>query len=362
LAVQNIQHIGSRSQKFFKFYRWQYNHNWLSYTYKKKFKSSSNSLFFYSNVFWSRFYTSPALRQLGKSLWNNPGNYTARNLKNSIFSQKGLIVGLENNAEYRTKHLIWIFNFRSFRKDLTNYISNSTSFKGQMLFLSHPIQKERNLLWTFKHVIDNEEVIQLDWYKNLNRIKKIFSKKFKTFSNLIHRFIKLHKCIKTLALLVRLNMNKKLWKKNKFIKRKGYIQPLQTFEQALIWKPHFNAINSKSLKNRRSIFDSNQRKYNNDRKFIKYKLNSDKSNNIQLNNIKLNNNSAINNIRLVRNNNIAISSFKNNSKDILNNNLNQQPNKNDIRINYTRRNKNRRRNQRRKLNRNKNKDKTNISK
>jgi hypothetical protein len=31
-----------------------------------------------------------------------------------------------------------------------------------MPFLSHPIQKERNLLWSFKRVIDNEEVVQLD--------------------------------------------------------------------------------------------------------------------------------------------------------------------------------------------------------
>jgi hypothetical protein len=107
-----------------------------------------------------------------------------------------------------------------------------------MPFLSHPIQKERNLLWSFKHAIDNEEIVHLDWYKNLSRNKKVLSKKFKTFSNIIQRFIKLHRCIKILALSVRLNIDKKLWRENKKInksvKRKNYKLPLQTFKQAII--------------------------------------------------------------------------------------------------------------------------------
>jgi hypothetical protein len=368
-AVQDIQHIGSRSQKFFKFYRWKYNHNWLSYTYKKKFKSSSNPLFFYSNVFWSRFYTSPALRQLGKSLWNSPGNYIAHNLKNSIFAQKGLTIGLDNNAEYSTKHLIWIFNFRNFRKDLTNYVS-TISLKGQVPFLSYPIQKERNLLWSFKHVIDNEEIIQLDWYKNLNQIKKPFSKKFQIFSNLIHRFIELHKCINALALLVRLNINKKLWKKNnnkseekKTVRKNNFWKKnLQTFKQAFILAAHSNDMNRKNFKNRQNIFGLSQHKQNKDIKFNRYKLNNEKLHYDQTSD-QLNNNSDFNN-STVYNINARINNFKNIRRNALNNNnSNQQSNnKSAIRINYTRRNKNRRRNQRRKLNRNKNKDKTSTSK
>lgn len=366
---QDIEHIGSRSQKFFKFYRWKYNHNWLSYTYKKKFKSSSNPLFFYSNIFWSRFYTSPALRQLGETLWNSPGNYMAHNIKNRIFSQKGLIMGLDNNVEYSTKHLIWIFNFQSFRKDLTNYVSR-ISFKGQVPFLARPIQKERNLLWSFKHVIDNDEVIQLDWYKNLNGIKKTFSKRFRTFSNLIHRFIELHRCIKTLSILVRLNIDKKLWrkyknknkleKKRKFIRKRGfwrnnnlgkdYRRSLQTFEQALIWKKHLNIIDSKSLRNRQGVFNISSHKHKNDKRLNIYKQ-TNKSN------ININIHKSV-----IHSGNANVNNFKNNRKDILNNTLTYKSNKNDVRINYTRRNKNRRRNQRRKLNRSKNKDKINTSK
>jgi hypothetical protein len=292
------KHIGSRSQKFFDFYRWEYNRNWFLYTYTKKFKSTSHPMFFYSNVFWSKYYITPVMRQLGLSLWNKPWVFR-HNLKNLIFSQKGLTIDANENIGYNTKHLIWTFNFKHFRRNLINYIS-TVSFKGQLHFLPVKIQRERSLLWSFKHVITNDAIIWSIWNNNLATLIKTISKKFKVLLNIIiSKFMKLHTYIKDLVYM---------------------------FCQQKNWK-----------------FNLNQSAVINNTKYIKWtnKVNNSKENKFVNDNKNINNN--------IKNINNNIKNINNNNKNINNNNKNV-----NLEKMVNRNARNRRRRERHKLNKSKN--------